>query len=289
MSINNEPWRYSARQNKWFNNKHGVEGKAPGENYTIQAVRPVSETSNTKPHEVTNNPEVKQEAAAQLEAVVPGLPEKILLALPGESKSLSKEFFNKAKTDLSKFFKDNWGLVSGVTGWTVMRNFLETHKTNPLVTIPTDIPKTPEEMADICIQCMTNGNSTINYERASSASKKLILTEKRRDRISERWTQTTEWKNAVEKWNELLKNHENQIDATVRELIQAAITKPTVANVQKLQQCIGMEAVDVATGQDGILGKRTTAKLIEFIEQINNENVEEVKEGNGSGDTSNIK
>ncbi len=171
-----------------------------------------------------------------------------------------------------------------------MRNFLETHKTNPLVTIPTDIPKTPEEMADICIECMTNGSSsTINYERASSASKKLILTEKRRDRISERWTQTTEWKNAVEKWNELLKNHENQIDATVRELIQAAITKPTVANVQKLQQCIGMEAVDVATGQDGILGKRTTAKLIEFIEQINNKNVEEVKEGDGSGDTSNIK
>ncbi len=282
MSINNEPWRYSARQNKWFNNKHGVEGKAPGENYTIQAVRPVSETSNTKPHKVTNNPEVKQEAAAQLEAVVPGLPEKILLALPGESKSLSREFINKTKTDLSKFFKDNWGLVSGVTGWTVMRNFLETHKTNPLVTIPTDIPKTPEEMADICIQCMTNENSTINYKRASSANKKLILTEKRRDRISERWIQTTEWKNAVEKWNELLKNYENQIDATVREIIQAAITKPTVANVQKLQQCIGMEAVDVATGQDGILGKRTTAKLIEFIEQINNENVEEGKKGDGS-------
>ena len=43
-----------------------------------------------------------------------------------------------------------------------------------------------------------------------------------------------------------------------------------------------MEAVDVATGQDGILGKRTTAKLIEFIEQINNKNVEEVNESNTS-------
>ena len=169
-----------------------------------------------------------------------------------------------------------------MTAWKALRHFLEIYKTNPLVTISTDIPKTPEEMADICIQCMANGNSTINYKRASSASKKLILTEKRRDRISERWTQTIEWKNAVEKWNELLKNHENQIDATVREIIQAAITKPTVANVQKLQQCIGMEAVDVATGQDGILGKRTTAKLIEFIEQINNENVEGVKKGDGS-------
>lgn len=111
MSINDELWRYSARQNKWFNNKHGAEGKAPGEIYSIQASRPVSETSNTKLHEVTNNPEAKQEAAAQLEAVVPGLPEKILLALPGESKSLSREFFNKTKTDLSKFFKDNWGIV----------------------------------------------------------------------------------------------------------------------------------------------------------------------------------
>lgn len=175
-----------------------------------------------------------------------------------------------------------------MTAWKALRHFLEIYKTNPLVTIPTDIPKTPEEMADICIECMTNGNSTINYKRASSASKKLILTEKRRDRISERWTQTTEWKNAVEKWNELLNNHEKQIDATVREIIQAAITKPTVANVQKLQQCIGMEAVDVATGQDGILGKRTTAKLIEFIEQINNKNVEEEKKGDES-DTSNIK
>ena len=192
----------------------------------------------------------------------------------------SREKLENVRDELIDYLKNNWGLVSGVTGWTVMRNFLETHKTNPLVTIPTDTPKTPEEMADICIQCMTNEsmtneNSTINYKRASSASKKLILTEKRRDRISERWTQTTEWKNAVEKWNELLNNHEKQIDATVREIIQAAITKPTVANVQKLQQCIGMEAVDVATGQDGILGKRTTAKLIEFIEQINNKNVEE--------------
>ena len=174
-----------------------------------------------------------------------------------------------------------------------MRNVLETYKTNPLVTIPTDTPKTPEEMADICIQCMTNEsmpneNSTINYKRASSASKKLILTEKRRDRISERWIQTTEWKNAVEKWNELLNNHEKQIDATVREIIQAAITKPTVANVQKLQQCIGMEAVDVETGQDGILGKRTTAKLIEFIEQINNKNVEEGKKGDGSDTSNNV-
>ena len=235
----------------------------------------MSETSNTKPHEATNNPEAKQKAADQLEAVVPGFPQKFKNFFM--NKIPSREKWENFIDELKDYLKNNWGLVSGVTGWTVMRNFLETHKTNPLVTIPTDIPKTPEEMADICIQCMTNGNSTINYERASSASKKLILTEKRRDRISERWTQTTEWKNAVEKWNELLKNHENQIDATVRELIQAAITKPTVANVQKLQQCIGMEAVDVATGQDGILGKRTTAKLIEFIEQINNENVEGAK------------
>lgn len=223
-----------------------------------------------------------------MKETIPGFPEQTLLALPDKSKSIGKEFLNNAKTDLTKFFKENWGLVSGVTGWTVMRNFLEAHKTNPLVTIPTDIPKTPEEMADICIQCMTNENSTINYKRSSSASKKLILTEKRRDRISERWTQTTEWKNAVEKWNELLNNHEKQIDATIREVIQAAITKPTVANVQKLQQCIGMEAVDVETGQDGILGKRTTAKLIEFIEQINNENVEEGKEGDGSDTSNNV-
>ena len=48
-----------------------------------------------------------------------------------------------------------------------------------------------------------------------------------------------------------------------------------------------MDAVDVATGQDGILGKRTTAKLIEFIEQINNKNVEEIKKGDES-ETSNI-
>lgn len=276
MSINDELWRYSARQNKWFNNKHGPEGKAPGEHHTIQMSRPMSEASNKKPHEATNNPEAKQEAADQLEAAVPGFSQKVKDFFI--NKIPSREKRENFRDELKDYLKNNWGLVSGVTGWTVMRNFLETHKTNPLVTIPTDIPKTPEEMADICIECMTNGSSsTINYERASSANKKLILTEKRRDRISERWTQTTEWKNAVEKWNELLNNHEKQIDATVREIIQAAITKPTVANVQKLQQCIGMEAVDVATGQDGILGKRTTAKLIEFIEQINNENVEGAK------------
>lgn len=87
-----------------------------------------------------------------MKETIPGFPEQTLLALPDKSKSIGKEFLNNAKTDLTKFFKENWGLVSGVTGWTVMRNFLETHKTNPLVTIPTDIPKTPEEMADICIQ-----------------------------------------------------------------------------------------------------------------------------------------
>ena len=222
-----------------------------------------------------------------MKETIPGFPEQTLLALPDKSKSIGKEFLNNAKTDLTKFFKENWGLVSGVTGWTVMRNFLETHKTNPLVTIPTNIPKTPEEMADICIQCMTNKSSTIDYKRASSASKKLILTEKRRDRISERWTQTAEWKTAVEKWNELLKNHQDQVNAEIRAIIEATISNPTVANVQKLQQCIGMDAVDVATGQDGILGKRTTAKLIEFIEQINNKNVEEIKKGDES-ETSNI-
>jgi hypothetical protein len=159
-----------------------------------------------------------------------------------------------------------------------MRNFLETHKTNPLITIPTDIPKTPEEMADICIQCMTNKSSTIDYKRASIASKKLILTEKRRDRISERWTQTAEWKTAVEKWNELLKNYQDQVNTEVQKIIQTAIDQPTVINIQKLQQCIGMDAVDVATGQDGILGKRTTAKFVEFIEQISNKNIEQSSE-----------
>lgn len=199
----------------------------------------------------------------------------------------SREALKNFRDELIDFLKKNWGLVSGVTVWTVMRNFLETHKTNPLVTIPTDIPKTPEEMAQICAECLNTPLSTINYERPSTANGKLILTENRRNRISERWIRTTEWKNAVEKWNELLKTHENHINAEVRDIIQKAIDNPTVANVQKLQQCIGMEAKDGATGQDGILGKRTTAKLIEFIEQINNKNVEEIKKGDES-ETSNI-
>ena len=109
MSINNEPWRYSARQNKWFNNKHGAEGKAPGEHHTIQVSRPVSETSNKKPHEATNNPEAKKKAADQKEAVVPGFPQKFKNFFM--NKIPSREKWGNFRDELIDYLKNNWGIV----------------------------------------------------------------------------------------------------------------------------------------------------------------------------------
>lgn len=109
MSINNESWRYSARQNKWFNNKHGAEGKAPGEHATIQVSRPVSEASNTKPHEATNNPEAKKKAADQLEAAVPGFSQKVKDFFM--NKIPSREKLENVRDELIDYLKKNWGIV----------------------------------------------------------------------------------------------------------------------------------------------------------------------------------
>ena len=69
----------------------------------------MSETSNTKPHEVTNNPEVKQEAAAQLEAVVPGFSQKFKNFFM--NKIPSRESWENFRDELIDSLKKNWGIV----------------------------------------------------------------------------------------------------------------------------------------------------------------------------------
>lgn len=69
----------------------------------------MSETSNTKPHEVTNNPEAKQETTAQLEAVVPGFSQKFKDFFM--NKIPSRENLKNFRDELIDSLKKNWGIV----------------------------------------------------------------------------------------------------------------------------------------------------------------------------------
>ena len=75
----------------------------------------MSETSNTKPHEVTNNPKAQQETTAQLEAVVPGFSQKFKDFFMNKIPPRVRENLKNFKDELIDFLKKNWGLVSGVT------------------------------------------------------------------------------------------------------------------------------------------------------------------------------
>ena len=69
----------------------------------------MSETSNTKPHEVTNNPKAQQETTAQLEAVVPGFFQKFKNFFI--NKIPSREKLENVRDELIDYLKKNWGIV----------------------------------------------------------------------------------------------------------------------------------------------------------------------------------
>lgn len=153
----------------------------------------------------------------------------------------------------------------------------------PIPFIPPLETLTPETLAELCIRCLEGEKSTLDYNRHSAANNAIILTEDRRNNISKRWIQSPEWRAAMELWDELMASGITfQEEDELKNKIGRIRENPTVEDVQELQRCIGMIAEDAAIGQDGILGKNTTAALQAFIEQC----LQEQKEHSNKEDLS---
>lgn len=138
---------------------------------------------------------------------------------------------------------------------------------NPDTTIAPPGPDdagSPDAAADYCQKCSDGALSEIRYNRPSDANNRIILDEKRREDISNRWMKNnSEWQKTIQ----LFKKNRSFVDAdspetkSVASSLDAVLKNPTVANVQALQRCIGMAANDDQTAQDGILWPITTEAL----------------------------
>lgn len=106
------------------------------------------------------------------------------------------------------------------------------------------------------------GLSDIDFGRESKANKNIILTQKRREDISRRYTKKQEWKDLIQKWRENEKDFPE-----IRTIMNSIVKGPTVRYVQILQKKIGMLAQDDRENQDGILGKRTLAAIEAYMDE----------------------
>lgn len=200
--------------------------------------------------------------AETAKAALPGVPFSLKYIADAINKTsanatddLKTAIVSKNLEKLDVFFKTHWpSIVGGVTALKLLPFWLEQNKLNPHAYVPDVMPTSVEEAKAICVECMTEKPlPTIDYTRPSEANAKVILDEKRRESITLRGMKTAEWKAAVTLWEELNIQYSEHFSETFKNKVNAAINTPTVENIQQLQNCIGMEAVDKAIGQDGIV------------------------------------
>lgn len=189
---------------------------------------------------------------------------------------LRAAIISKNPEKLDTFFKSHWpSIVGGTTALKLLPFWLEQNKINPHANIPDVMPTSVEEAKVICLECMQDVVlPTIDYARPSEVNAKVILDEKRREAITARGIKTAEWQSAVALWEELNQKYSEYFSEAFKEKVNTALLVPTVTNIQQLQNCIGMESVDKAVGQDGIVGPRTTKAFHEFLQKSQEECVQ---------------
>ncbi|MBP6981591.1 hypothetical protein KBB25_02350, partial [Candidatus Gracilibacteria bacterium] len=170
-----------------------------------------------------------------------------------------------------------WAAIAGLLGL-ILLGLSQCHKKEQIVAgvSPEDVERdtpvptavdivSPEATAIYCEKLANPVASSLNTTRSSAASENVILTEKRRENISKRWMQSSEWQNVLNEWNTNLIN----IPEDAQNMMKDVLITPSPENVRKLQQLIGMEAIDQAVGQDGILGTNTTREIGEYVNSCN--------------------
>lgn len=184
-----------------------------------------------------------------------------------------KIFIPNNQQAIRQYISDNWNhLKNNLPAIGTLFTLARKQGYNPLLPIP-ELPEnlenmTPEQIAEVCIQCLDGALSNIDFQRPSAANEKIILEEKRRNSISKKWTKTKQWKDVVEEWTNIRQDPPEWLKDDIINTINQAMENPIVHNIQELQRCIGMDSVDNADSQDGILGPRTTKKLKDFLISI---------------------
>ena len=137
-------------------------------------------------------------------------------------------------------------------------------------------PTLPDEIAQSCADCATGKKGTIDFKRPSEVNPKVILTNEKREKLSEKFMKESVWQDFIKQYDSLkkwLKWSSHPLSQMLMKRIKDVMSVPNVDNVQNLQRCIAMfdpktpgwNDLDHQKGQDGILGPITTGKILDAI------------------------
>ena len=137
-------------------------------------------------------------------------------------------------------------------------------------------PTLPDEIAQSCADCATGKKGTIDFKRPSEVNPKVILTNEKREKLSEKFMKESVWQDFIKQYDSLkkwLKWSSHPLSQMLMKRIKDVMSVPNVDNVQNLQRCIAMfdpktpgwNDLDHQKGQDGILGPITTEKILDAI------------------------
>lgn len=131
--------------------------------------------------------------------------------------------------------------------------------TSPENITPSPAPQQPRTIEEICQQCDPNNPlSKLTLGRTNRLKQKIKLDESTRERITRDYMKTKKYQAFKHAWIDTPPKNQT---ALYKEVV-SYLHSPTMENIQAMQRCINMKAVDTEEGQDGILGRRTLAAVI---------------------------
>lgn len=115
---------------------------------------------------------------------------------------------------------------------------------------PPSVPQQPRTIEEICQECDPNNPlSKLTLGRTNRLKQKIKLDESTRERITGDYMKTKKYQAFKHAWIDTPPKNQT---ALYREVVRY-LQSPTMENIQAMQRCIQMKAVDTEEGQDGIL------------------------------------
>lgn len=115
---------------------------------------------------------------------------------------------------------------------------------------PPPVPQQPRTIEEICQECDPNNPlSKLTLGRTNRLKQKIKLNESMRERITSDYMKTKKYQAFKHAWIDTPPKNQTPLYKQVIGYLQ----KPTMENIQAMQRCISMKAVDTEEGQDGIL------------------------------------
>ena len=115
---------------------------------------------------------------------------------------------------------------------------------------PPSVSRQPRTIDQICQECDPNNPlSKLTLGRTNRLKQKIKLDESTRERITCDYMKTKIYKKSESAWKSIPAKNQTPLYHEVMKYLAA----PTMENIQAMQRCISMKAVDTEEGQDGIL------------------------------------